>query len=178
MGYLSENLQANNGKLRTDLADALERIEKVVEDKEIIARKLRESNKLTHEILRERQGAKGVTKGIETVEEKDGKIEDLETIEVRYERVLMEKMELEKQFDESDGTVNELTNQVIELETRLRELELENEMLRKEVAQISAENAKQSSQIKSAQRVALSIMQSNKENGGSSRQTDIFGLQP
>merc|ERR1719471_665987 len=104
--------------------------------------------------------------------------------EAKYEKVLMEKLEIEKLFSESDGTVNELTNQVIELETRLRELELENEMLRKEVERISAENAKQSTQIKSAQRVALSIMQSNKENGGTlgnslgTRQTDIFGLQP
>jgi len=194
--YLSENLQTNNGKLREDLTDALERIDKVVEDKEIIARKLRESNKLTHQMLRERQSSRSSVSGINETGSTDLKLQEesttpdqeVESIEAKYERVLMEKMEVEKLFDESDGTVNELTNQIIELETRLRELELENEMLRKEVEQITTQNTKQSNQIKSAQRVALSIMQSNKENGGNGlanymassggQQTDMFGLQP
>merc|ERR1719474_1820665 len=54
-----------------------------------------------------------------------------ESAEIRYSQAVLDKMELEKLLEESDGTVNELTNQVIELETRLRDLELENEMLRK-----------------------------------------------
>ncbi len=183
--YLSENLQTNNAKLRDDLADALERIDKVVEDKEMVARKLRESNKLTQEMLRERQAVGGVH-GAVTAAGKGGDAKEAESAESKYERVLLEKLEIEKLFEESDGTVNELTNQVIQLETRLREVELENEMLRKEVEHITAQNAKQSNQIKSAQRVALSIMQSSKEGGapldhaamGGSPQTDMFGLQP
>merc|ERR1712062_725728 len=104
----------------------------------------------------------------------------------KYEKVLIEKMEFEQIAQENDGTVNELTNQIIALEQRLQSLEVENELLRKE---ISANNAKKTNQILSAQRVALSIMQSNKEgkynnmNDANVRnvsrvQKDMFGLQP
>merc|ERR1711933_417770 len=99
----------------------------------------------------------------------------------------IEKMEFEQIAQENDGTVNEMTNQIIALEQRLQSLEVENELLRKEISAISADNAKKTNQILSAQRVALSIMQSNKEGkfnvNDASRnvavvQKDMFGLQP
>merc|ERR1712228_161861 len=88
---------------------------------------------------------------------------------------------------ENDCTVNELTNQIISLEQKLQSLVLENELLKKEIVAISADNEKKTNQIKSAQRVALSIMQSNKEerqrfnhqmNDSQNVQKDMFGLQP
>merc|ERR1719319_1640540 len=101
-----------------------------------------------------------------------------------------EKMETESEMarlrllvEESDGTVQEVTNQVIELEGRLREMAMENELLRKEVSAVAEDNSRKTKQIKSAQRVALSIIreQSSGSDGRVSNtvggHTDMFGLQ-
>ncbi len=178
--YLSKQLKENNNKLNQQLTDSLERIQKLVEDKDIISKKLRESNKLTQEILKERKKNNN-NNNKDKDEDKDN---DNDT-GTDYELLLNEKLEIEKMFNENEGTVNELTNQIIELENKLRRIELENELLRKEIKQIRDDNQRKTNQIKSAQRVALSIMQSNKGNINindrhlnEKNNKDMFGLQP
>mmetsp|Transcript_20804 Transcript_20804/g.33165 ORF Transcript_20804/g.33165 Transcript_20804/m.33165 type:complete len:800 (+) Transcript_20804:35-2434(+) len=198
--YLAKQLKENNSKLSENLKDALERIDKLCQDKECIAKKLREANKLTQELLRERNKQlmtsddsekKGNQK--EKQEEVAESKEETVDFEAKYEGLLREKMEIQAMCDENDGTVNELTNQVIELETKVRELELENELLRKQMTQITHDNERKTHQIRSAQRVALSLISSNREHeldldamkhgGGDATSNrnhskDMFGLQP
>eukprot|EP01083_Nonionella_stella_P045822 122836_1 len=183
--YLSQQLKDNNSKLSTDLSNSLERIERLVQEKEIIAKKLRESNKLTQEVLKERNQIYGAKKNNEESKENQEEID----WRSKYDELVKDKAHLSAQCDENEGTVNELTNQIIALENRLRSIELENELLKKEIQQITEDNNRKTNQIKSAQRVALSIMQSNKDgmNSKSNRayammkanqNTDMFGLQP
>merc|ERR1712228_95017 len=184
--YLSQQLKDANNKQNDNLTNSLERIDKLVEDKEAISKKLRESNKLTMELLKERSNASSVKQENEENEEKKEEANDLQS---KYEKVLMEKLNFERMYEENDCTVNELTNQIISLEQKLQSLVLENELLKKEIVAISADNEKKTNQIKSAQRVALSIMQSNKEerqrfnhqmndSHKNNVQKDMFGLQP
>merc|ERR1712187_114516 len=181
--YLSQQLKDQNSKINENLVNALERIDKMVEDKEMISKKLRESNKLTMELLKERS-TPAVSKVASGDENEEKKEED--DLQRKYEKVLMEKLDIQTLCEENEGTVNELTNQVIELEQRLHSLEMENELLRKEITAITAENAKKTDRLLSAQRVALSIMQSNKKDGVSEMdannlndvnfEKDMFGL--
>merc|ERR1712129_547793 len=173
--YLSQQLKEQNTKITENFSDSLERIDKLVEDKEIISKKLRESNKLTMELLKERSSAPSkVMSDAESVS--DEKKEDVTDWQGKYEKILLEKFDIQTLCDENEGTVNELTNQVIELEQRLQSLEMENELLRKEISAITTEHAKKSERLASAQRVALSIMQSNRKDGNAMMMDDVSNV--
>merc|ERR1712228_239578 len=150
--YLSQQLKDANNKQNDNLTNSLERIDKLVEDKEAISKKLRESNKLTMELLKERSNASSVK------QENEEKKEEANDLQSKYEKVLMEKLNFERMYEENDCTVNELTNQIISLEQKLQSLVLENELLKKE----------------ERQRFNHQMNDSHKNNV----QKDMFGLQP
>merc|ERR1712228_1091257 len=93
--YLSQQLKDANNKQNDNLTNSLERIDKLVEDKEAISKKLRESNKLTMELLKERSNASSVK------QENEEKKEEANDLQSKYEKVLMEKLNFERMYEEN-----------------------------------------------------------------------------